>query len=416
MVQQKKRKSRTGSTPSRRVRSNVVESDYSDEGEGSGTPISQPEAELAEVALAYEVGNSEWDVLFDLTGIPGPLQASMLAVAPTLAGHEAQYEDCFFSQQVGLCDKGAMVNDIGKVYPHILESDIKEIWRVGSQANRFEIMNCTDKEQAWVFSKHCYEVYGHSPDNTYYSMRFLKGATTTFVHGLDVNWVAEAQGRRSKRIATALKNPRKLGPIALRCQVEGLCGIIKGLSGGSPSPPTLPPSVDAAQKAAFDAAAVEASAAKGLRAIQMEKDDVEAVLEKCTPEDLATVEAEHAAALLEQKRLFYLGTQVEYKAQVEVVRASSEKLAELQEVVMTARFTIQHLAVENGPLSMAYADQKQTKVARVEADAALKKAKQDNMTLRPRSLFPYVDRQSVPTIDGVILKEWCPMCSKEFVA
>ena len=73
MVQQKKRKSRTGSTPSRRVRSNVVEYDYNDEGEGSGTPISQPEVELAEVALAYEVGNSEWDEQFDLTGIPGPL-------------------------------------------------------------------------------------------------------------------------------------------------------------------------------------------------------------------------------------------------------------------------------------------------------------------------------------------------------
>lgn len=318
--------------------------------------------------------------------------------------------------QVGLCNKGAMVDDVGFVYPHISDSDITKIWRVGNQANRFEIINCTDKEQARLFSKHCYEVYGHSPDNKYYSMRFLKAAFATFVHGLEVNWVAEALHCRSRRIATALKNPRKLGPIALRRQVEGLCGIIRSLSRASPSPPTLETLVDAAEMAAQLAAAAEISAAEGLRALQKEKDDAEAVMGRCSIKDLADAEAGAAAALLEQKRLFQSGTPADYKAQVEVVRSTSEKLADLQEAVMTARFTIDRLAEENGPLSMAAAVFKQSQVARAVADAAFKKARMDNLVLRPKSLFQYLHRQSVPPVGVASLKDWCSMCSKGFVA
>lgn len=128
------------------------------------------------------------------------------------------------------------------------------------------------------------------------------------------------------------------------------------------------------------------------------------------------MEADTADALLEQKRLFREGTPSEYKKQVEVARARSEKLAELQEEVMTARFTIQHLAEATGPLTMAAADQKQTEDASIAAMAVLKKAKLENLTLRPRANIPYVDRQSVPAISGTVLNEWCPNCLKGFVA
>lgn len=78
---------------------------------------------------------------------------------------------------MGLCDNGPMVDDVSKAYPQILEGDIKEVWRSGSQANRYEIANCTNKEQARLFSKHNYQVYGNCP-----AMRFLKASYATFVH------------------------------------------------------------------------------------------------------------------------------------------------------------------------------------------------------------------------------------------
>ena len=419
IVQQRKRKSRCGNTPtSARERHHPVQSDYNDEGEGSGTHTSQAEAELAEVDLAYEVGNSEWDAPFDLGGIPATLQSSMLAVAPALASREAEYKDEFFTDQVGLCDRGAMVDDVGKIYPQVLESDIKEIWRPGILQNRYELVNCTSKSQSRQFSKLCYQVYGHRLDNAYFAMRFLKAATAMFVHALEVNWVAEAQGRRCRRIATATKNPSKLGPVALRCQIEGLCGIIKELSTGQSLTRGLQESVTAAQRALTEATAAADAAAEVLRALQKERDSAAAVLERCSEEDMAKAESESNAALVEQKRLFLNGTPSEYKAQVEVVRASSEKVAMLQEDVMTARFTMQSLAKESGPLSIAVADHKKTMAAHAEAEAALKKAKQENLILRPRVVFPYAPRQSLPPIGTGMgqLNEWCSVCSKGFVA
>lgn len=420
MVFQRKRKvSRGGNTPNSarggRRRSSI---DYSEEGEGSGSHSLQGEGDLTEVELAYEIGNSEWDAPFELRGIPVGLQSSMVAVAPALAGREAEYKDEFFTNHVGLCDRGALVDDVGKVYPQVLEGDIKEIWRPGMQQNRYELVNCTSKIQARQFSKLCYEVYGHRPDNAYFAMRFLKAATATFVHGLEVNWVAEAQGRRCRRIATATKNQYKLGPVALRCQVEGLCGIIKDLARGQPLTPGLPESVTAAEGALTAATAAADAAAEVLRGLQKERDLAVAVLERCTEEDVAKAESESNAALVEQRRVFLTGTPSEYKAQVEVVRASSEKVAKLQEELMTARFAMRSLAEENGPLSMAVADQKKAMAVRVEAEAALKKAKQETLILRPRAVFEYPPRQSVPAIDGGMgsLNEWCPVCSKGFVS
>lgn len=233
---QKKRKLQHVSSPlkkSPKVLQRVVVSSSSEEQNAEGSE--HPEVDSAEVANAFEVGNSEFDLPIDLTGIPDPLRDRMLAAAPALLGREAEYDDTFFRDKVGLCDEGPLVDDVPKQYPEVLESAIKEIWKVGSQPNRYEIANCTDKEQARLFSQHNYRVYGHRPDNAYFAMRFLKAAFATFVYGKDVNWVAEAQGRRTKRLASASKNPRKLGPVALRRQVEGLCEIMATLAAGTPT-------------------------------------------------------------------------------------------------------------------------------------------------------------------------------------
>jgi len=78
MVRQRKRKSKSVNTP---AKLQYVESDNSDEeGERSGLPVPLPKAELAKVEKAFQVGNSKWNLPFDFTGIPGPIQAAMLAL------------------------------------------------------------------------------------------------------------------------------------------------------------------------------------------------------------------------------------------------------------------------------------------------------------------------------------------------
>lgn len=207
---QKKRKSQPASPQSRKFSKPApVELSDSRSGERAASP-ELPNVDSAEVAAAYEVGNSEFDAPFDLTAIPEVLRDRMVTAAPMLLGRDAEYDDKFFHEQVGLCDRGPTVDEVPKVYPEILESDIKKVWRSGGQPNRYEIANCTDKEQARIFSQHNYPVYGNRPDNAYSAMRYLKAAYATFVHEKDVNWVAEAQSRRNRRLATTAKNPKKL--------------------------------------------------------------------------------------------------------------------------------------------------------------------------------------------------------------
>lgn len=232
-TKQRKRKPQPASPQSRKLpKPAAVELSDSSTGGRAASP-KLPDVDSPEMATAYEVGNSEFDAPFDLKVIPEALRDRMVAAAPMLLGRDAEYDDKFFHEKVGLCDRGPTVDEVPKVYPEILEFDIKKVWRPGGQPNWYEIANCTDKDQARIFSQHNYQVYGNRPDNAYFAMRYLKAAYATFVHEKNVNWVAEAQVRRNKRLATAAKNPKKLGPVALRRQVEGLCEIMAYVATGT---------------------------------------------------------------------------------------------------------------------------------------------------------------------------------------
>lgn len=270
-----------------------------------------PDVESVEVPPAFEVGNSEFDAAFDLEAIPLALRERMVAAAPMLLGRNAEYDNMFFHDKVGLCDRGPTVDDVSKVYPHILESNIKKVWRPGSQLNRFEIANCLDKEQAQLFSQHNYRVYGNCPDNAYFAMRFLKAAYATFVHGLDVNWVAEATVRRSKRFATALKNPKKLGPVALRRQVEGLCELMASVASGTPERQIMPRSADRALTEVVAARATATLAQTALETLQRDQNSALGIVNAFTDAEYSRLELECNAANTKLSRLFREGTATE---------------------------------------------------------------------------------------------------------
>ena len=162
-------------------------------------------------------------------------------------------------------------------------------------------------------------------------MRFLKAAYATFVYGEEVNWVAEVQVRHTKRLAMAIRNPRKLRPVALRYQVQGLYKIIANLANRLLAHCRMSRSVYAAQKEVDAARVAKALVGKALRPIKRKHADAMELMAVHSNEEYARLEAESNAANLEQKRLFCEGMPSEYKAQVEVARTLSEQLTEMQE-------------------------------------------------------------------------------------
>ena len=128
------------------------------------------------------------------------------------------------------------VDDVGKAYPQITEASVKQVWRISAAAEPIRGRKLrSSRDQANLFLQFNYTVYGNRPDNFYFAMQFLKAAFATFVHGFDVNWVGEAEDVVRSAWRQATKNPMKLGPVALRRQIEGLCGILKEVTTGAPT-------------------------------------------------------------------------------------------------------------------------------------------------------------------------------------
>ena len=194
-------------TPAKRVHRKSC----SDEGEGSG---SGPAPEVSHVA------HGEFTDAIDLTSISDEVQIKMLRVAPVLGGRLAAYTKSFFCDVVGLCGDGLRLSKV-----QVPEREIQVKWPIRNSS--YEIADCLDSDEAAKFSEHWAKVYGESPDNAYYSARFLKGCYATFLHDTNVNWAEEAVERRCQREEKRAQHPYKLGPVALRQQVAGLCKLIE---------------------------------------------------------------------------------------------------------------------------------------------------------------------------------------------
>lgn len=173
-----------------------------------------------------EEGKGEFWEPIPLDGVPKLLRAKMYEVAPMLRGRNAVYSEDFFHKVVGLCNLGCEV-DKAIVETPVTAEEVAAKWKPASRdKHRFPIANCLDPEQAALFTEHFSRVYGGRPDNEAFSMKFLCACFATFVHKKDVNWAAKATQRRQARVERSAHNPRKLGPMAIREQVGGLCRLI----------------------------------------------------------------------------------------------------------------------------------------------------------------------------------------------
>ena len=167
---------------------------------------------------------------FDLANFEEGLRQRMVVAAPMLMGRDAEYGSDFFTGVVGLCDKGPHLKDVAKCYHFITDEEIAAVWKTGVSKGRYEFARCEDDGQLKTFGQQYFKVYGNRPHNNYFCLRFLRACFATFVYKKQVNWCAEALDRHQSRQKTAFRNPSKLGPVATRCQEEGLCRIIKELS------------------------------------------------------------------------------------------------------------------------------------------------------------------------------------------
>lgn len=366
----------------------------------------------------------EFDDPVDLTGIQADTAARMVAAAPMLLGRAAMYDDNFFKLHVGLCDEGPLLVDVPKVYPHITDNAIKAVWRVGSQPNRYEIVNCTSAEQIQQFRKQYYKVYGNRPDNGYFSLRFLKACYATFVNKQPVNWVAEARLRLKKRTQWKHRNPRKLGPIAMRAQVEGLCSIIKHLAASpatgnishvaTPSATGNKSNVDIAKATVkLCLAGVEAAAGnvdEAFRQFQLTN-----ALSIANDENVEAEgwEAAYAAASKEARRLAReASSDGEYLAKATEARSFHDKLTDYREKEDAARR-------ERCKLKSTLLEQRrkydEALASLRDAEAAHREATQQDLILQPKHVFNYPASKSIPPLDmpGI---QVCAYCNLGFVA
>ena len=308
--------------------------------QGISTEVPTAGGISTEEPIVRGFSTDEFDEPFDLAGIRSDLRECMVAAAPLLLGREARYGPEFFCTHVGLYGEGPLVKHVRKVYSFIADKEVTDVWRRGSQPNRYEFARCTDLTQRKQFQQQYYKVYGNQPDNGYYSLRFLKACYATFVYQLPVNWRAEAMSRLAHRLKNQHRNPRKLGPVATRCQIEGLCKIIKQLSCTSnevrdSSAPALNPSLVAAQEEErICTMEVEATAAP----LQETRLKLDAALDKiCAESDEASdALTAYIAASKETKRLLREGAPTtEYAKKVADMENLAAQLASEREADAT---------------------------------------------------------------------------------
>src|SRR5579875_1820929 len=133
----------------------------------------------------------------------------MVVVAPVLQGRHGVYDARFFTLVVGLCPHGIPVDQVGSL-TQVCDTEIFQKWKTRTSEPRYPISLCVDKEQAKQFQDHHRLMYGGSIDNDQFSLKFLRACYATFVHNLEIDWVAEAIKRRNTRMEHHKSNRHKL--------------------------------------------------------------------------------------------------------------------------------------------------------------------------------------------------------------
>lgn len=374
-------------------------------------------ASESETLSVRGISMGEFDEPFHLVDIQNDLRERIVAAAPMLLGRDAHYGREFFTTRVGLCAEGPLVKQVSKVYPFITDKEVTDVWKPSSQPHRYELARCTDPTQLKTFGQQYFKVYGNKPDNAYYSLRFLKACYATFVYEKPVNWCTEALSRMAHRLKNQQRNPQKLGPVAMRCQVEGLCKIISQLSCRSneandfSAPASIQGLVAAQEEENIRANEVEAISAP----LQETRLKLDAAFKKMRAEDDEAEDAlnsAYIAASKETKRLLREGAPVaEYAKKAAEMEELSTQLASLREADATFRAEVLQLELDAATQQAAH---KAAIAALTIAQAQVAKARQQSLTLKTPRPFDYPTQSSIPPL-GLEGKDTCAYCGLGFV-
>ena len=377
----------------------------------SGDEVAQNPVEESLMERSYCA--EEFDQPFDLGDIQGDTREKMLLVAPMLLGQYAEYGKDFFVNVVGLCDQGPRIRDVAKVYPFIRDEEIGAVWKEGATKGRYELARCEDLELLKKFRHHFFKVYGNKPDNTYFPLRFLKACYATFVHNKPVNWCAEALDRHKARLKNARRNPAKLGPIATRCQVQGLCNIIQELSWRSGENAANVQELLAVQEVEQRRSNEVNSAHAVLEGFE---EKYKAALDRMTKEASDVAEDALTAKYSDlQKRsrrvLLEGGSPQEYKAltnEMEAITVQISKIreadAEIQREVLEFRAEVNKQRFIHRSATLAWES----------AKASVEKVRGKLLTMKTPRVFDYPHETSMPPL-GIPGKDICAYCGLGFV-
>lgn len=386
-------------------------SDVHDVSDDNTVPRSDEECSSERVFCTEEFSDP-----FDLSNIEDGVRQQMLLAAPMLMGRDAEYGSQFFTGVVGLCDKGPLLKDVSKSYNFITDDEIAMVWKTGVQKGRYEFSKCEDDDQLKTFGQHYFKVYGNRPHNNYFCLRFLRGCFASFIYGKAVNWCAEALDRHQARQKSVSRNPSKLGPVATRCQVEGLCRIIKEQSGlgKGPAPSDYP---CGELKAALD---MEQQKIDAVKSVEQRLHEIRqryyASLERMRGESSESAEEElnanYVLKLKEARQILRReGATVLYKNVIAESEALYKDLAVMREADAQIRQQVVDLELQ---VNSAERDLEVVNKDLQVCKAAVTAARMQMLTLKTPRVFEYPKLQSIPPL-GFPGKETCAYCGRGFI-
>ena len=352
----------------------------------------------------------------DLADFEEDLRERMLVAAPMLMGRDAEYGSDFFTRVVGLCDKGPHLKDVAKCYGFISDDEIGAVWKTGMSKGRYEFSRCEDDRQLKMFGQQYFKVYGNRPHNNYFCLRFLRACFASFVYGKQVNWCAEALDRHQMRLKSACRNPSKLGPVATRCQVEGLCRIIKELS-HSGSAVAQPGHQGRQLKAALELEQLKMAALQSAEdRLHNTRQRYNASLERMRGESLESVEEDlndkYSSKLKEARQILRReGATVLYKTTIAESEELFKDLAYMRDVDAQIRQTVVELEVQMGNEATTLAEIKEELEL---CKKAVRVAREEMLILKTPRVFEYPLIQSIPPL-GLPGNDSCAYCGLGFI-
>ena len=352
---------------------------------------------------------------FELGDIVDEVRQRMVVAAPMLMGREAEYGKEFFINVVGLSDQGPLLRDVSKCYSFISDDEVTSVWKEGSKG-RYDFSRCEDAEQLKQFGKQYFKVYGNRPHNNYFCLRFLKACFATFVYGKPVNWCAEALDRHEARLKNAWRNPTKLGPVATRCQIEGLITIVKDLcgTGWGRVEPDLP---IRELQAALDVEQQKSDTVKEVEdRLQQLRQRYNSSLERISAESSEIAEedlnSKYVSKLKEARLILRTeGASRLYQKTIQESEALSKELADMREADAQIRENVVQLELLMGNEARALeVANEELQISR----AAVSASRGQVLTIKTPRVFQYPEHQSIPPL-GYPGKEGCAYCGLGFI-